>query len=52
MVDKFMYTPNDDTQIFTFSRIQLVFETFGHPTKCTNQESAKVDNPTNKKTLF
>ena len=33
MAEKLTYIPNDDT----FSRLQLVVETFGHSTKLTNQ---------------
>ena len=30
MADEIMYIPNDDTQNYPFSRLQLVAETFGH----------------------
>ena len=33
MADKLMYFPNDDTQNFSFWRLQLAVETFGHSTK-------------------
>ena len=32
MADKFIYIPNDDKQIHTFVRLQLVVETFGYST--------------------
>ena len=32
MADKLMYIPNNDTQNYFFSRLQLVVETFGHLT--------------------
>ena len=37
MADKLMYIPNDDTHIYSFSRLQLVVETFGHSTLLTNK---------------
>ena len=30
MADKMMYIPNDEAQQKTFSRLQLLVETFGH----------------------
>ena len=38
MADKFMYIPNDDTQTYPFSGLQLVVKTFEQ----TNQISWKV----------
>ena len=32
---KLMYIPNDETQNYSFCRLQLVVETFGHSTKRT-----------------
>ena len=32
MANKLMYIPNDDTQYYSFCRLQLVVETFGHST--------------------
>ncbi len=38
MADKMMYIPNDDKQNYSFCRLQLVVETFEHPTQeLTNQ---------------
>ena len=37
MADKLMYIHNDDTQSYSFCRLQLVVETFVHSTKKTNQ---------------
>ena len=54
MADKVMYITNDDTQNNLFCRLQLVFETFGHSIRSTNQSKfhkvPKIVNPTNKKT--
>ena len=35
-----MYISNDDTQIYSFCRLQLVVETFGHSTLCANQSES------------
>ena len=56
MNGKLMYIPNDDTQNHSFCRLQLVVETFKHPTyEPTNQNSIKVPNvvkPANEQTLL
>ena len=51
MADKLMYIPNDDTENHPFCTLQSV-ETFGHPTKWTNQSKVhKVVRSTNKKSV-
>ena len=40
-----MYTSNDDTQIYPFSRLELVVETYGHSTHSKVPKNVK---PTNK----
>ena len=52
MANKLMYTPNDDTQNYPFSRLQLEVETFGHSTNQNLMKFPKVVKPTNKKTLL
>ncbi len=55
MTDKLMYIPNDDTQNYPFSRLQLLVQTFGHSTKCVQMyfnKSYKDVELTNKKTLL
>ena len=43
MANKLMYIPNDNTQNYTFCRLQKVVETFGYSSfKPTNQNSVKV----------
>ena len=37
MGDTLMYNLNDDTQNYSFCRLQLVVEMFGHLTSWTNQ---------------
>ena len=39
MADKLLYIPNDNTQNYPFCILQLVFKTFGHLTKWTNQSN-------------
>ena len=55
MTVKFMDIPNDETQNYPFSCLQLVVETFEHSRdKLSNQNSVKDNNfkPTNKKDLL
>ena len=52
MADKLMHTPNDDTQNYPFSRLQLEVETFGHSTNQNSIKVLKVVKPSNKKTLL
>ena len=51
-----MYISNDNTQNYSFYRLQLVVETFEHSTYWTNQSKSlkvpKVVKPTNKKKLL
>ena len=51
-----MITPNDDTQNYFFSRLQIVVETFEHSTLWSNQSKftkvPKVGKPTKKKSLL
>ena len=50
MDDKLMYIPNDDIQNYTFCRLELAIETFGHlNNEPTNQ--IQVVELTNKKIL-
>ena len=42
MADKLSYVPNDDTKSYSFCRLQLVFETLGHPNLWTIQKKLKV----------
>ena len=48
-----MYIPNDDTQNYPFSRLELVVKIFEHSTEWSNQSNSKkvpkVVKPTNKK---
>ena len=48
-----MFIPNDDIQNFSFCRLKLVVETFGHklnePTNKNSMKVPKVVKPTNKK---
>ena len=37
MAEKLMNIPNDDTQNYSFCRLQLMVKTFGQSTKWTNQ---------------
>ena len=37
MADNLISFNNDNTQNYTFCRLQLVDQIFGHSTKCTNQ---------------
>ena len=50
-----MFIPNDKTQNYPFCGLKLVFETFEHPTKLTNQLKfttvPNVVKPTYKKML-
>ena len=41
MADKLIYIPNDDTQNFPFSRLQLVVKTF----------DTQINEPTNQSSL-
>ncbi len=56
MTDELMYIPNDDTQNYSFCKLQLVVETFGHLPLQTNQSNLikvlKVVKPTNKKKVI
>ena len=54
MGDKLKYIHNNnDTQNYSFCRLQLVVETFGlQINEPTNQNSIKVVQPKNKKTLL
>ena len=40
MANKLMYIPNDDTDNYTFCRVQLVVETFGYTTHGTYQSNS------------
>ena len=56
MADNLRYISNDDTQNYSFYRLQSVVETKEHSTYWTNQSKftkvPKVVEPTNKKTLL
>ena len=55
MTEKFMYIPNDDTQIYPFCQSKVVVEMFGHWTNKSPKSFFKVPNvgkPTNEKTLL
>ena len=52
MADKLMYISNDDTQNYTFCRLQLVVETFGKPTNPNLIKVPRVVDSNNKKSLY
>ena len=56
MAEKLMSIPNNDTQNYPFSRLQLVVKMCRHSTELTNQskftKAPKDVEPTNKKTFL
>ena len=52
MTDKLMYTPNDDTQNYSFFRLQFFVEAFGHSNEPIKQNSIKVSQGIRKRYYY